>query len=437
MIQKPRITAVTALLIVALAVILAARGGNDPHYLHAQFLDAGQLNTGGKVSVATRPIGRIQEISLADNGLADVKLKIADDAWPLHEGTQFAIRLTSQVGVANRYIAVQPGSVTARPLKDGETLGLSNTQGIVDVDQTLNDFTPKVRKDLRRLLTNSERAIDGVAPYGNEALTLSPALLGDSDELLSQINADTPAFRRLLSAGGRVSGAIARNSDAVTESIGNTARLLQALDRQRGALAGSLRKAPPVLTRSTRTLRNLRHALDTTVRPLLKQLQPAAKPLASILEDLPTLARQGVPALQQVRALLPPATRAANLLGPLAKVAIPAYEQTGKAIDSSMPQLVAAREYAPDILVGTAIGFTQTAGFYDANGHYARINFVTGDDGLIGSLDHAFGSPLTSGYSVQHFAPCPGGAAGRVKDGSNRPTADAQLCDAKKDDVPR
>lgn len=422
---------VAALLGVAVIVVLILGGGGGTHVIHLRYADAGQLVTGGRVSIATRPVGRITELSLSRDGQADVKVEIDDDAWPLHLGTTADIRLTSQVGVANRYIALTPGDVRAREISDGEVLGTEYTRGVVDLDQSLNDFTPQVRRDLRAVLRGFEQGIDGVVPDAQAAIRYGAPALAQADETLAQLTADAPALSRLLAAGSQVSGALARNAGALSDVIDNTAKLLRAVADGRVALGSVLTRAPRVLPQATATLRRLRASVDKSVRPTLKQLTPAARPLADVLNRLPLAASLGVPWIRQLRALLPATTLGLRRMPPLAKAAVPALQAAAKSLLVSQDLFSGLRQYAPDALIGGGTLFGAGTGYYDATGHYIRFNLVTAEDSPVGGIDAAFGGPTRQGFSSGHVAPCPGGATQPAPDKSNPIVSDKTLCNPK------
>jgi phospholipid/cholesterol/gamma-HCH transport system substrate-binding protein len=424
--------AIGALLATATLVVVLVHG-DDRHTLHLRFADAGQLVTGGRVSIATQPVGRVTDLSLSPDGQADVQVAIEGKAWPLHLGTTADIRLTSQVGIANRYIALTPGDVRAPALKDGAVLGTDYTRGVVDIDESLNDFTPRVRNDLRAVLRGFETSIDGVVPQAQAAIQFSAPALAQSDETLAQLTADAPALRRLLAAGSQVSGALARNANALSDTIDSTATLFAAVADERTALSSVLTRAPRVLPAATRTLRRLRASIDRSVRPTLRQLMPAARPLADVLDRLPVTAQLGVPWIQQLRSLLPATTLGLRRMTPLATSAVPALAAAAKSIEVSQGQFAGLRQYAPDVLIGGGTVFGAATGYYDATGHYVRFNLVTAEDAPVGGIDAALGGPTRMGYSTGHDSPCPGGATQPAPDKSNPRTDDKSICNPKDD----
>jgi len=433
-VRTSRLVAAAGLLAAAVALVIVLTAGTKHHTLHIQFRDAGQLVTGDRVTVATRPIGKITKLSLTPDGLADATVEIDNGAWPLHLGTTADIRLASQVGLANRYIEVTPGDVRAPKLGDGAAINTNYTRDVVDVDETLDDFKPKVRKNLQRFLRGSEEAIDGVVPQAQASIEYAAPALAQSDLTLGELTASPPALRQLLRAGGQVSDALARNAAALSDGIVQTSRLLQSIDRERRPLAGVLTRAPVVLPAATRTLQRVRSSLDRSVRPTLQRLIPVAQPLAEVLDRLPPTAQRAVPLIEQIRALLPAATRGLKLMTPLAKIGVPAELQAAKSIEVSQDQFAGLRQYGPDTLIGTALIYGAGTGYYDANGHFMRAQIVSADDAPGADLNNLLGGPIPpAGLRTGHHSRCPGGATQPAPDKSNPRIEDPSLCNPKDD----
>src|ERR671919_373098 len=84
--------------------VLVVVGGGSTYTITAQFESASQLVTGNNVNVAGVPVGSIKEITLADDGQAEVQIEISDESYtPLPQGTHAEIRSQSLSGIANRY----------------------------------------------------------------------------------------------------------------------------------------------------------------------------------------------------------------------------------------------------------------------------------------------------------------------------------------------
>src|SRR5215211_3248907 len=124
-----RVAAVLALIGAVFVVLLLVLGGGSPYTITAQFESASQLVTGNNVNVAGVPVGSIKEISLADDGQAEVEMEISDGSYtPLPEGTNAEIRSQSLSGIANRYVSLElPAEDTDQTIEDGGVISQENT----------------------------------------------------------------------------------------------------------------------------------------------------------------------------------------------------------------------------------------------------------------------------------------------------------------------
>src|SRR5690349_7510169 len=136
--------AVGALAVAVVVAVLLLTGGSKHEYTLV-FQSAGQLVKDNDVQVGGRRIGRVADIKLSNNNLAEVKIQVDEPYAPLHEGTTAVIRSGSLSGVANRYISLAPGPNSAPKLDDGSTLGLDKTTTSVDLDQLFDALDPKTR----------------------------------------------------------------------------------------------------------------------------------------------------------------------------------------------------------------------------------------------------------------------------------------------------
>jgi phospholipid/cholesterol/gamma-HCH transport system substrate-binding protein len=126
--------------------------------------------------------------------------------------------------------------------------------------------------------------------------------------------------------------------------------------------------------------------------------------------------------------------------GPLAKVAVPAFDSLHGTLTDALPVVREARPYTPDVIGGLVNGFGgTTAGYYDANGHYARISFQGGPYSLNNAASPA--SPPSSskdgltGFRRGMTARCPGAATQPAPDKSNPYKTSDLHC--KEEDTPR
>ncbi len=99
--------AALGLAVVAAAVLMF--GAGEGYRVHLTLDNAGQLVEGNQVKVGGRPVGLVESIELQDDARARIEVSIEDELAPLHEGSVMTLRATSLSGIANRYLALEPG----------------------------------------------------------------------------------------------------------------------------------------------------------------------------------------------------------------------------------------------------------------------------------------------------------------------------------------
>lgn len=421
-----RLVAIAALVAGAVAVLVILGGGSS-YTINARFVDAGQLVKGGLVEVGGRSVGKVEQIQLSDDGLANLRLKIDDsDITPLRRGTTARIRTVGLTGVANRFVELEPGPSTGAVIPDQGTLSTAETRGIVDLDVLFDAFDPTTRKRLQRIIRNGAKVFKGRTGAANEGLSyLNPALF-QSAQLARELVYDRAALERLLDTGATTATALASRSDDISQGITSTAATLRAVASRRDDLADALKRAPALLNRPDGILGGLRKTV-VTARPALRDARRAAPKLVEVLRQLTPTARQSLPVLRQTRQLLPDLRRGLDGLPQLAGTAVPALRSTVLTLVALLPIADGLRPFTPEIVQGIAGGLgNRAAGYYDANGGFARIGFNSPANVLAGTLNNGGG---LGGFVTHRTFRCPGGATDPAEDGSNPYIENANTCD--------
>jgi phospholipid/cholesterol/gamma-HCH transport system substrate-binding protein len=427
--QLARLVALVALAIAAVVIVIVLVTGGSTYVVHADFSDAGQLVSGDLVTVAGHQIGSVGSIALTNNGLADVELKISDTSvTPIRTGTIATIGQLSLAGVANRFVGLSLGP--GAPIRNGGTLPVSQTRGIVDLDVLLDALTPRVRSSLQQILKTGAYFVgDGTPAQLNRALVYFNPALSQLSTLAGEVVDDKYALDRLVSSSATVASALAAKSDQLGGAVTNTAAWLREVASERAALSDSLARAPAVLEQGTGVLADVNYTLHV-LDPTLKDLQPVAPRLASLLRAVVPAAKNAIPTINGVQALVPGARAALTELPPVVAKAVPSIESLTKSLKPLTPILSALRPYAPDVVAGffTGVGGAD-GGNYDANGHYLKAlavvqaggSTLTGLLNTLGSLLGGVTGPITGldGVRSKITAPCPGGGAPPTADGTS------------------
>lgn len=428
----PRVVVPVVLGLALVGLLLVLFGpGRGGYEVVARFRDAGQLVKGGNVQVGGRKVGTIKQIRLGDDGVAEVVLGVAGDVAPLRRGTTASIRSLGLSGVANRYVDLSPGPASGEKIDDGGRLALTETTGIVDLDQVLGSLDTQTRKNLQGLLRSGGMLFAGdAAQDGNRALHYLNPALSESRELAQQLTRDRAALGTLLSDGATTARVLSAHDAALRRGLTATATTLRAVADERSSLDATLSRAPDAARTTTRALDRIGRSFEL-FRPVLSELAAASPALSGLTRQLPPTTQALRPVLADLRATVPPLNVALRRLPALEGDARPALASTTSALTRILPILQGTRPYAPDLVAGIFLGFGGTAGAsYDANGHLGRIAIATGGAGApgLGSLISPSGALGVLTPSTKFVARCPGSGAQRAPDGSNGAAADLPFC---------
>jgi phospholipid/cholesterol/gamma-HCH transport system substrate-binding protein len=414
--------------VVVVAILIFVGGSN--HKVYAEFSDAGQLVNGDLVTVAGHSIGQVGGITLSDNGLAKVELDISDDGiWPLHHGTFATIGQLSLTGVANRFVSLSLGGA-GKEIPDGGIIPPTQTRGIVDLDVLLDSLTPRVRASIQKIFKTGAYVFKSPSPeqFNQAVHYLNPAL-SQLTALGSEIVSDKFALDRLISSTADVSTTLAQRNGDLGGAVTNTAAAFRQIASQRLALQDILVRTPAVLHQANGVLTDVDFTLGV-LDPALRDLQPVAPKLSTLIDRLSPAAANAVPTIQGVEALVPSARKALEMLPRIERLATPAVNSLTSALGGITPILSGLRPYIPDLVAGFFNGVGGSGGQeYDANGHYGRVSAIippgasslTGILQLVGSATATLG-PL-NGLRTGMLARCPGGGGSPSPDGSSPWTA--------------
>jgi phospholipid/cholesterol/gamma-HCH transport system substrate-binding protein len=383
-----RAAAIAAVLVAAVAVVVLLLGSGGNNYtVKAEFLNASQLVKGNLVQVSGREVGKVKSISLTDNGLAVLTLSVTGGYAPLREGTKAVVRASSLSGIANRYIDLTLGPANGKSIPSGGRIDPSHTTTAVDLDEIFNIFGPRERKALSGVIRGSATQYAGRGDQANKGLLYLNPSIASTTALFSELNRDTPTFKRFITANAKLVTDVAQRSDDLSGVIDHLATTVNALGNQRDALADAISQLPDFMRRANTTFVNLRATLDD-LTPLVNESKPVAKKLRPFLAELRPLAEDARPTVRDLANLIKKAGPNNDLIDltnsnvPVRDIAIGPVQANGasregafpasvKALSSSTPELSSARPYAPD-LIGWFDDFSHS-GVQDALGGVSRV----------------------------------------------------------------
>src|SRR5204862_7530160 len=104
-----RVMTVAAVVRAVVAAAILRFGSGGGYSVRFRISNASQLVRGSQVKVGGIPVGSVDDISLAPDGEAQIKVSIDDGGLtPLHQGSRIEVRSPSLAAIANRYLALTP-----------------------------------------------------------------------------------------------------------------------------------------------------------------------------------------------------------------------------------------------------------------------------------------------------------------------------------------
>jgi phospholipid/cholesterol/gamma-HCH transport system substrate-binding protein len=366
-----RVVAATALTAATLALLLVIANSTGSYEATAVFDDVRGLIPGGQVKAGGIDVGTVEDITLGDDGLPRVKMSISND-FPLRQGSFADIRLASNIGGLNRYVDLTQGHGPELP--DGATLGPSRTDQPVDLDLALSDLDPKTRRDIGAVLAGVDRATRGRGRYLARALRYSGYALGETADLLAQVNTDKAALRALVANARTVVGALAKSPADLGQTADRVAALLEITARRQADLARSSELFGPALGNARQALARLDQSI-----PDLRALVDAAGPAVAQLVPTAHVLRPAIaalrPLLDQARALIAEAPAEVRALQPAFDAIVRVFPYLRPVLTGFGPILDHLRARAPEIVNFFTLGADATSD-YDVNGNLVRSSAI-------------------------------------------------------------
>lgn len=428
-----RVLAVGALALIAFAIgYLIFAGGGGTEY-RIDFNSASQLVLGDQVQVGGVPVGTIKKITLVKHlATAQVTVEVEGRLAPLHQGTTAQIRVPSLSSVAARYISLAPGPNNLPALPAGAVLPSSATKGVVNIDELFNMFTPKTRKGLAELVEGFATQYQGTGKAVGQATDYFPPAVQATDNIFKELLREEGQLSSFLVQGAKATTVLAAHKQQLGRLVADAGKTFAAAGSEQESLKAGLTELPSAFKEGTKTFKELPSTL-AALEELINVSKPNTKHLALFFERLKPLLAEATPVSRELSvAIHRPGpnndlTDFALALPGLAKSLQTASPSTVKALNESVPVTAFFGPYAPD-LIGLFHDFGQQTGYYDANGHYARVSPDFADFKLSeGKLIPVTPAEGLQGLKTGQLTRCPGAATQPAADGSSPFTDEGKL----------
>jgi phospholipid/cholesterol/gamma-HCH transport system substrate-binding protein len=403
--MRARILVGAALAAAIVAIIVVATRSQGTYEVTAIFDDARGLIPGGEVKAGGLDVGHVESIGFTDDGLPEVHMRIDGD-FRLNQGAFANLRLASNIGVINRFVDLSQGD--GPELQDGATLGPSQTDQPVDLDEAVGVLDPEVRAAAAKVLANVDAGTRGRGADIAQLLRSSGPALQETADLLREVTADQQALRTIVAQGRTVVGALASDPASLGSSAERLATALDTAAAHQDELSRTASAIGPALASAHNTLDRL-----TAATPALRELVAAARPAVAELGPTASALRPALdalrPLLEAVHRLAAPMDQQLAALRPVVAAALPVTKRLPGVLGSLTPILNQIRARAPEV-----VGFFTLAGDatsdYDVNGNMIRSTAI-----LIQNNRHPNEIPASSnepGAIERPFDRTPGAAEG-------------------------
>jgi ABC-type transporter Mla subunit MlaD len=317
-----------ALALVALVIALPAIGSNGSsgtYEVRGIFDNGSFVVNGEQVRIAGANVGTVKSVDVSGNdgiasleggphavpGKAVVVMEITDPGFKdFRADASCLIRPQSLIG--EKYIDCTPtqprapGTPPPPPLQkipDGQPgageylLPLENNGKTVDLDLIQNIQRLPYRDRFRLILNELGAGLAGRGQDLGEVIDRANPALRQTDRVLNILAQQSRQLASLASNGDAVLEPLARNRTHVTGFFRNAAVAGRATAERSADLEESLRKLPPTLRQVRLTMTKL-HSLADQGTPLFTDLNRAGRSLSKATVNLPSFAREAIPALQ-------------------------------------------------------------------------------------------------------------------------------------------
>ncbi|MFI4989610.1 MAG: MlaD family protein [Solirubrobacterales bacterium] len=432
---RPLAVGALAIVVLVVAYIVFAGGGGGTYKLEMK--EGFQLVRGDQVQVGGVPVGTVTSIDLTHDFKALVTIHVDSSLTPLHAGTTAQVRVPSLSSVANRYVALSLGPNNAPALSSGATLPASATKDVTDLDQLFNTFNPATRKGLQQFIQGTAEQYVGQGKSLGQAIEYFAPSFNATDHIFAELVRDQSTFTSFLVETAKAVSTIGARKDQLSSLVENANTTFTAIGAEQQNLAQGVKELPVTLRQGGRTFAELPSTLGALKR-LVDASKPTVKPLTTLFTSLKPLLDTATPVVKNFsQAFSRPGpnndlTDFANAIPALVKQLTSSTPVTVQALQESVPITAFFGPYSTE-LEGTLREFGQASAYYDADGHYARLNPVFPDfapGGGANNLVPAGAGTALAPLKTGQLRRCPGGATQPAADGSS-PFTDNELlsCD--------
>jgi phospholipid/cholesterol/gamma-HCH transport system substrate-binding protein len=257
--------------------------GDDPYTVQVEFLDVLDLVQQSGVRVADVPVGRVEEIELADDWTAVVTITVNGDV-ELPANSVAMIQQSSLLG--EKYIELAaPGSEDPEGrLEDGSLIPLERTNRNVEVEELLGALSLVLNGGGLAQLQTINREL-GEALQGRESAIRST--LGELDTFIGGLDDQKSEINRALDSADALAATLAARTPTIETALDTIGPGLDVINQQRDLLVSMLESLARLGDVGTRVINQSAENVVADLQllqPILTQLAAAGPDLTGSLD---------------------------------------------------------------------------------------------------------------------------------------------------------
>lgn len=275
---------VTSLLTFTLAATIGNLSFGGTTSYSATFSDATGLLPGNDVRIAGVKVGSVEDIELQGRNLAKVEFSL-EGGRDIPESTVVRLRYRNLVG--ERYLALTEGEGSARPLREGTTIPLSQTRNALDLTVLFNGFRPLFQA--LEPETVNQVAFEIVQTLQGEGGTVE-SLVARTASLTNTLADRDEVIGRVIDNLGAVLATVDDNGGELSQLIVNLRRLSAGFAEDREAIGASLDGISDLTSATAQLLVDVREPLQADIVELgevARNLNDNSAEVDRVLQRLP------------------------------------------------------------------------------------------------------------------------------------------------------
>ena len=312
--------------------------------MSAVFETSNNLRANSPVRIAGVEVGRVKEIKrYQDTDMAEVVMEITEKGLPIHKDATLKIRPRIFLE-GNFFVDLSPGTPEAPNIDKGDTIPATQTSAPVQLDQVLAALQGDTREDLKTLLDEFGRGLQG-APEESDRLMegadestrgetaaeslndtyddAGPALRGVSIVNEAFLGTEPNDLSKAIAGLQKVTAALGRNERTLQDFVENFNTTLAIFADEKENVGATFRELAGTLPQADRALASLNRSFPS-VRAFSREILPGVR-------ETPATIRAARPWIEQARRLMGP-----NELQGLARDLRPTTRDLAVATDAAL-----------------------------------------------------------------------------------------------------